>query len=180
MASIDQLRTGRWRARYRTPEGKSRSRTFPRKQDAKQYLVEQEHKKASGTYVDPGAGRVTVGEYTEAWRAMQVHRPGTVAQVEGNLRRHVLPVLGHRPLASMRPSEIQQLVKGLDLAPGTVEVVYRYVVAIFRAAVGDRLIAVSPCRGIKLPKVEQRKVEPPPWRKSRPSPRQCRSGIASS
>jgi integrase len=46
------------------------------------------------------------------------------------------------------------------LAPATTEVVYRYVVAIFRDAVEDRLIPVSPCRGLKLPKIERRRVEP--------------------
>ncbi len=160
MASIAKVSSG-WRARYRTPDGGSRSRTFPRKVDAERFLTTIEASKLTGAYVDPGAGRVTFGDYAEAWRAMQVHRPGTVVQVEGNLRRHVLPVLGARPLASVRPSEIQALVKGLDLAPGTVELIYRYLVAIFRAAVADRLIAVSPCTGIKLPKVEVHRVVPP-------------------
>jgi integrase len=41
-----------------------------------------------------------------------------------------------------------------------VQVVFRYVSAIFRAAVADRLIASSPCVGIKLPKVEHAQVEP--------------------
>lgn len=161
MASIHKLSNG-WRARWRTPEGKSRSKgPFDTKEEARRYLVEQEHKKLIGSYIDPSAGRVTFAAYAEQWRAVQVHRPGTVAQVEGNLRRHVLPVLGHRPLASVRPSEVQQLVKGLDLAPGTVELIYRYLVSIFRAAVADRLIAVSPCTGIKLPKIEVHKVVPP-------------------
>lgn len=162
MASIDK-RSGHWRARYRTPDGKSRARTFKKKADAERFLVEQEHTKLTGAYVDPSAGRVTFAVYAERWRAMQVHRPTTAAQVEGNLRRHVVPVIGERPLATVRPSEVQALVKSLSitLAPGTVEVIYRYLVAIFRAAVADRLIGASPCAGVKLPKVEPAKVVPP-------------------
>jgi integrase len=38
-------------------------------------------------------------------------------------------------------------------------VVYRYFAAILRAAVEDRIIAVSPCRGIRLPKIEKIRVE---------------------
>lgn len=38
------------------------------------------------------------------------------------------------------------------LAPGSVEIVYRWVSTIFKAAVGDRLIASSPCMRIALPK----------------------------
>lgn len=53
-------------------------------------------------------------------------------------------------------------MKRLDqkLAPGTVEVVYRYVVAIFRAAAGDKLIPESPCVNIKIPRQEPNKVVP--------------------
>ncbi|MCW2744162.1 MAG: hypothetical protein JWM48_712 [Mycobacterium sp.] len=36
-------------------------------------------------------------------------------------------------------------------APATVEVVYRYLAAVFRSAVADRLIMSSPCVGVRLP-----------------------------
>ena len=37
------------------------------------------------------------------------------------------------------------------LAPGWVELIYRWVSTLFKAAVGDRLIASSPCVGINVP-----------------------------
>ncbi len=46
------------------------------------------------------------------------------------------------------------------LAPGSVEVVYRWVSTIFKAAVGDRLIAASPCVRIALPKRTATRVVP--------------------
>jgi integrase len=46
------------------------------------------------------------------------------------------------------------------LAPATVEVAYRYLAAIFRSAVDDRVIAMSPCRGIRLPRTPSRRVVP--------------------
>lgn len=54
------------------------------------------------------------------------------------------------------------MVKGLSatLAPGTVELVYRYTAAVFLAAVRDRVITSTPCEGIKLPKAERRQVVP--------------------
>jgi integrase len=161
VASVDKVPTG-WRARWRTPEGSSRSHTFARRVDAQRHLTAIESSKMTGGYVDASAGRTTLAEYAEAWRSVQVHLPSTVAQVETNLRRHVLPYLGARPLAAIRPTEVQAWVRGRSdvLAPGTVELVYRYLVAIFRAAVADRLISSSPCVGIKLPKVEQRRIEP--------------------
>jgi integrase len=62
----------------------------------------------------------------------------------------------------VRPTEVQAWVRSLAtrLAPGTVEVVYRYLAAVFRSAVEDRVIAMSPCRGVKLPKIERVRVEP--------------------
>ena len=101
-------------------------------------------------------------KYAEQWRAVQVHRPNTAVQAETYLRVHAYPALGHRPLGSIRRSEIQAWVKDRSevLAPSSVEVVYRWVSTVFKSAVGDRLIAASPCVGIKLPKQERQQVIP--------------------
>jgi hypothetical protein len=42
-----------------------------------------------GAYTDPRAGRVLFRDRGEQWRAAQVHRATTAAQVETHLRRHV-------------------------------------------------------------------------------------------
>ncbi|WP_407068267.1 tyrosine-type recombinase/integrase [Lapillicoccus sp.] len=83
-------------------------------------------------------------------------------QVEGALRRRVYPVIGDRPLESIVPSDIQQLVKRLEreLSPASVIVTYRYVATIFKAASRDRRIALSPCDGIRLPKIVKKPVSP--------------------
>lgn len=162
MASVDRVKTG-WRARYRTPEGASRSKTFRRKVDAEAFLVTIEHSKMAGDYVDRAAGMVTFRAFAEAWRAAQVqHRPTTAAQLETHLRRHVYPTLGDRPIGAIRRTEVQAWVKerSQHLAPSTIDVVYGYVAGIFRAAVEDRVIARSPCSKINLPKVERRRVVP--------------------
>jgi integrase len=92
--------------------------------------------------------------------------PGPPAQhggpAETYLRLHAYPTLGNRPMGAIRRSEVQAWVKALStkLAPGSVEVVYRWVSTIFKAAVGDRLIAASPCIRIALPKRADTKVVP--------------------
>jgi integrase len=115
-----------------------------------------------GSYTDPRAGRVLFRDRGEQWRAAQVHRATIAAQVETHLRRHVYPTFGDRPLVSIRPSEIQSWVRGLerDLAPSTIGVVYSFLAGVFRAAVRDRLIVTSPCVGIRLPKPEPKRIEP--------------------
>jgi integrase len=91
-----------------------------------------------------------------------VHRGTTADQVASNLRNHILPTFKGRALASVRPSEVQGWVRDRSdvLAPATVEVVYRYLAAIFAAAVRDRLIARSPCVGIKLPRRDPSELRP--------------------
>ena len=57
----------RWRARYRDPSGRERSKSFARKVDAEQFLVSMEDAKLRGAYVDPQLGRVLFGEWAERW-----------------------------------------------------------------------------------------------------------------
>ena len=86
-------------------------------------------------------------------------------------RRHAYPVLGGRPLSSIRPSDIQAWVKRLGtddeasgrkaLAPATIGVLHSIVSSVMKSAVRDRRIASNPCEGTRLPKLEKRQVVPP-------------------
>ncbi len=159
-----RVRNGKvtWRARYREPDGTERSRSFAKRSDAERWLDAIRGDLAHGTYVDPAGGRRLFRDYAAEWQASRVHRPTTAAQVDSHLRHHILPFFGHRPMGAVRRSEVQAWVKGRTelLAPATVELVYRYLASVFRAAVGDRLIAASPCEGIRLPKKERQRVVP--------------------
>jgi len=167
MASVEKrTRDGKvtWQARWRDPSGAQRKRSFPRRTDAERFMATVRADVLRGTYIAPDEGRVTFGEYAEQWARIQQHRPSTTDSVERHLRRHVLPVLGDRPLGAVRASEVQAFVKGLSdrLAPTTTAVVYSRVAAIFAAAVRDRRIASSPCVGITLPRRSRSRVEPLP------------------
>jgi len=121
--------------------------------DAERFATGMEHSKLTGGYVDPSAGRVTFRSFAEEWRQVQIHRPGTAQSVEQQLRGHVYPVIGDRPIAAIRPSEVQGLVQRLaaNLAPSTVEIIYGRVVAVFRAAVRDRVVTTTPCVDVRRP-----------------------------
>lgn len=161
MASIDK-RNGRWRARWRTADGKSRSLTFDRKIDAERHLTSVQHAMLTGAYVDPAAGKVTFKTYAEGWIGRQVWRPSTRESSTVALRRRVFPIIGDRPLAAVRQSELQALVRALSeqYAPSTVEATYRLVASVFRAAVLDRVVTTSPAVQVKLPKIDRPKVQP--------------------
>jgi integrase len=161
MASIDRYGS-QWRARWRTPDGKSRSKVFRRKLDAERWLTSVEHNKLTGGYVDPQAGKVTFRSFAADWASRQVWRPASAAVYNQSLGR-VYPTIGDRPLAQLRTSELQALVRKLSdagLAPATIETTYRAVVAVLKAAVTDRVIAVSPAVGIKLPRADRPNVNP--------------------
>jgi integrase len=74
---------------------------------------------------------------------------------------HVLRVLGDLPLSSIRPSDVQAFVAGLDLAPSTVRLISQQLRTVLRSAVRDGLIVRDPSAGVKLPRPVRGAVVPP-------------------
>jgi integrase len=72
---------------------------------------------------------------------------------------HVLPVLGDYPLSAIRREHVQALLDGLDLGPGSVNLVRQHLSSLLGAAVRYGVLAVNPARGVE---VERRKVEVTP------------------
>lgn len=162
MASITRRPNGQWRARVPVGHGRQVAKHFPRKVDAQRWAAIEEAKLARGEWLDPRTSRLTVREYGETWRASRSVRTSTAAQYESHLRIHVYPVLGDRPLVALRPSELSAWVRGLTdtLAPATAETVARILGSIFRSAVLDRLITVSPMAGVRVPSPQREMVTP--------------------
>jgi integrase len=141
----------RWRVRYEDDAGEKVERLFERKPDAVNFDAGVRTDVNRGLYVDPTAGKVTVAKYAEQYREAQPFRGSTDELVERAFRLHIGPTLGARPIAAVRPSHVQAWVKGLDLAPATVRVLYAVLSGMFTAAARDRAIGVSPCTDITLP-----------------------------
>lgn len=166
MASVQRYSTRdgiRYRARWRDPDGSSKSHTFDRKGDADRFATRVEHDMFAGAYVDPQAGRITVREYGEEWRKAQLqHAPSTAKDVETALRVHLYPALGDRPLGSLRASDVQGWVAGMakGVAPSTARKHYSFLATMLKAALRDGLLSKTPCLDINLPKVETKRVAP--------------------
>ncbi|HLN05727.1 MAG TPA: tyrosine-type recombinase/integrase [Acidimicrobiales bacterium] len=161
MASVKRRGTS-WQATYRGPDGRERTKTFQRKVEAEGWVSDEQSALRHGSWIDPKAGKTTFGDFARSWQAAQVHRPATAANIGSALRKHILPTFEARPIASIRPSEIQTWVRGISgkLSSSSVRVVVANVRAIFNAAVRDQVIARSPCVGVKLPAVDRSKVQP--------------------
>lgn len=95
MAWIRRAPSGRWRAEWRDPDGRKRSRTFPRKADAQRYLTGIEASKISGGYADPALGRMALRAFWPQFLQASPHlRLTTRSGYEALWRRHIEPHLG--------------------------------------------------------------------------------------
>jgi integrase len=159
MASIEKVGPKKYRARYRTPDGASRSRTFGRRVDAERFLTSVESSKFQGLYVDRSAGRVALRAYVAEHLERQPWRPRTKAVATTSLA-HALAVMGDRPISTIRPSDVQAFVTALDLAPGTVRTVLQHLRTVMRSAVRDNIIARDPTVAVKLPRAIGSVIEP--------------------
>jgi integrase len=105
---------------------------------------------ARGTWLDPDAGRVPLGDYVAKWIA---ERPGlaprTVGKYEDLLRLHIRPVLGSVDLVDVTPARVRAWRAGLleaGTGPPTVVAAYRLLRAAMTTAVDDELVRRNPCR----------------------------------
>src|SRR5947209_5155618 len=111
MGSIDTLTNGRYRARFRDGYGRSRSKTFRRKQDASDFLKTVGADVLRGAYVDPRLGRIRFAEWASEWLRTTAHlRPGTRARYRSVIENHLLPAFGTAELAKITPLEVRQWV----------------------------------------------------------------------
>jgi len=147
-----------WQARWRDPAGEQRAKNFDRRVDAERHLTTVEARKLAGTYVDPRAGRLKLGDFTEQTTPGWLNRrDSTKARDDSYLNSLILPTFANMPLGSVHPTDIQQWVAQLDsqgYAPATIRKAYQLLGRIFSDAVQAGLIVRSPCHNITLPRVE--------------------------
>jgi integrase len=160
MAFVEKRGTGRWRARYRGPDGRERSKTFDRKVDAERWLATTRADVVRGAWVDPALGRMRFEEWVNRWEAGLIDlRPTTRALNIGVARKHLIPRFGRWPLGQITTSDVKTMVAD-DLARGySNSAVRRHVIVlrvILATAVVEGRIARNPCDGLKLPPEDAR------------------------
>lgn len=156
----------RWQARYDGPDGKERTSLWATKVEAEREITKQEGAKLTGSWLDPKAGVVTVERFArDTWLPAQSIIGRSETEYEGALRRYLFPEWGTREIRSIKPSEAgawQKLLVSKYALSGTYpNRVARYVRGVFRLAVIDRVISVSPFERILAPAMEGTAVQPP-------------------
>ncbi|MGW4679112.1 tyrosine-type recombinase/integrase [Micromonospora taraxaci] len=159
----------RYRVRYLAPDGKEKSQSFPdkKKREAQAFLANVQADILKGTYVDPDAGRTTFKQYADEWLAAATTDVLTRDRIEYELRLHVYPVIGHKPIASIQPTTIREWARKIQekgLSVGYRRVLFTDVSMILNAAVDDKKIVSNPfaVKSIRRPKPAPTKVVPWP------------------
>ena len=152
----------RYEVRLRGPDGRERSRTFRTRKAAETYERELLAQRDRGGWVDPRAGRITLGDWVTEWSATLVNlRPSSRRIYLDNLRLHVLPELGAVQLNKLDKAMLRVWLAQLSasrLRPATVHQVYRALRRVLGAAVENDILVRSPLDGIKPPRVEQQEM----------------------
>jgi integrase len=159
---IRKLPSGRYQARYAGPDGVDRPapQTFRTKTDADRWLVKVEAQIRDGRWLNPDEGDVTVEEWADRWfsSASSELKPKTRALYEGLIRLWIKPRLGSYPLSSVRPITVAEWITSLrkaNLSASRIRTAYRVLSQIMQSAANNDMIAATPCRGIKLPRLPE-------------------------
>ncbi|WP_338683420.1 site-specific integrase [Streptomyces acidiscabies] len=166
----DRYGTGlRYRARYIGPDGTEQSKSFAdgQKRRAEKWLTRIEADMDAGQYIDPKAGEITFGEYSEKYLGGLTADLVSQEVVCRRIRLHAVPYLRTRPMGSFKPEHMRAWLNKLQLAVpnGTYRrAIYDSVSSLFNAAVDDKVIRANPChaQSVKAPVSEDRLIVPWP------------------
>lgn len=145
----------RYRILYRRPDNSQTSeRGFARKRDAEQRLAEVEVSKHRGEYIAPADGNAIISDLGREWLAAKkgVLKPTSYAPLEASWRNYVEKQWGARRIASIRHSEVQTWVSGIDKSTTVVIRAYGILASILDVAVRDRRISRNVARDVTLPR----------------------------
>lgn len=161
MGFVDKTPEGRYRAYFRDPSGKQRSKTFRLKKDAATFLAEIETTKTRGAYVSPHAGRVAFARHAAEWMATWNTEITTAARDRSIMGTHVLPRWGDVPLAKIDHLALQGWVSelGTRRSRATVVEALRLASAVLRSAVRNRLIPINPADDVRVPRARTRDTD---------------------
>ena len=149
----------RWMARYVDDEGNERSKAFDRKADAQVWLdSEVTAKLATGTYVAPRAGLITVEEMYASWSATQGHlSPSTIRTRHSAWLIHIRPQWGRKSVVDVKTSAVKTWVTKMitdEVGAPMIVLAFGVLRQVLSAAVEDQRIPRNPCEGVKLPKLQ--------------------------
>jgi hypothetical protein len=146
--TVDELPSGRFRARYRSPDRRRHAKVFGTKADAWAWLATQQTHLLRKTWRAPTASRRTVGDYAEDYLARNDLRASTRILYAGLWRHHLAEAWGDVLVEEVTPAAVRSwhVKAGRTTGPTAVAQFYRLLRAILNVAVADEAIASNRCR----------------------------------
>ena len=144
----------RYAARWRGPDRRQKKRKgFVRKREAQAFLARVQTEMRDGRYIDPQAGRASVGELGPAW--LKRRRAGvnfsTWRTYESAWRLHVEPRWGRVPVGVVRKDDVEDWIAEfveLDASHTQIDRNRSVLSGILREAVAARRIADNPAENL--------------------------------
>lgn len=151
-----ELKSGarRWRAYYRNPEGKQKSKgSFRTKRDAEAFIAKTEVSKLEHSYIAPERGKVTIGEFGARWLKSHLIKPSGKRSYDSAWRCHVEPRWGATPLSRVERQDVIDWIAELNekLGAKSVQRCHGVLLGILQAAVDNGMIVRNVAAKIPLP-----------------------------
>jgi len=147
-----------YRVKLRDPDGKQFTKTFKSRRQAEAWQVEQKQKLAKNAWSDPKSGQMTVRELAAQWREITFlnKRQRTRERDNSILDRHILPHIGDRTIASIKPLDVERLINTWTQAGqrhGTVLRERAILSGLFTFAVKNDYLTKNPVQATSVKKV---------------------------
>ncbi len=148
---ISPLPSGRYRARYRGPDGERYTApvTFLSRMDAETWLSAQARKISSGDWTPPTEVAADGARFEEFARESLLRRrlrPGTAALYDKLLRLEILPVFGNHRVRHISAVEVTDWYQAMSDRPTQQANAYGLLKSLLKDAVEEGIIDRNPCR----------------------------------
>jgi integrase len=153
MPWVEKLSSGRWQARYKTPDGKKHSAgTFDHKTMALRKAARAEDDAFKFQNRDANAGKRTWGEWCDHWWSTRSVSPGTLSRDASPVRKYLRPRWDDVPLNDITRHDVRAWVNELNrtLAPSSVSRYLAIFTSSLTAAVDAEVLMMHPALNIKF------------------------------
>lgn len=138
----------RWVAVWVDSDGRH-GKSCRTKDEANTHLAHITTEQASGLYITPDRGKVTVHEYGESWMAARTDlKPSSASRLRSILRHHIYPRWGEVQLRDVAFEDVQRWVASIPGRTGTRRRVHSALSALLNSAVKARRIPRNEAAGV--------------------------------
>ncbi|MCE7009900.1 site-specific integrase [Kibdelosporangium philippinense] len=167
MAFVEQIGKNSWRVRYTKDDGTIGSIPgFTSKTTAQDKADEIDADRRRGTFLDPSAGKLLLGEFTTPWfDSIDVAR-STEAQYDSLIRNHIIPRWGTTCLDSITGIGVRSWKKKLrtqGYAESTIKTIVKILSMMLADAADEQLIAANPIKPQRRGKRQHAKRKEALW-----------------